>query len=59
MSLGSTIFGRLASIIGQHGHNGLRWSLFVAGIGVLIGSIVIIWLRLVPPKIASESAVTG
>ncbi len=42
MSLGSMIFGRLASSIGQ------RWSLFAAGVGVILGSIAIIWLRLQP-----------
>jgi MFS family permease len=42
MSLGSLIFGRLASGIG------LRWSLGTAGFGVISGSLAIIWLRLVP-----------
>jgi MFS family permease len=42
MSLGSMIFGRLATSIGQ------RSSLFTAGVGVVVGSVAIIWLRLVP-----------
>jgi hypothetical protein len=56
MSLGSRIFGQLVGIIRQHGLDGQRWSLFTAGIGVLVGSIAIIWLRLVPPKIVGDSA---
>lgn len=42
MSLGSMIFGRVAGGIGQ------RWSLFAAGVGVIVGSLAIIWLRLHP-----------
>lgn len=56
MSLGSQIFGQLAGILQHHGLDGQRWSLFAAGIGVLVGSIGIIWLRLVPPKIVGDSA---
>lgn len=42
MALSSLIFGRVADSVGQ------RSSLFAAGVGVLIGSVAIIWLRLVP-----------
>jgi predicted MFS family arabinose efflux permease len=52
MSLGSFIFGQVASGIGQ------RWSLFAAGVGVIIGSFAIIWLRLVPPKGADAMIAT-
>lgn len=45
MALGSLIFGRLADSVGQ------RSSLFAAGLGVLAGSIAIIWIRLVPRQI--------
>ena len=49
MSLGSMIFGRLAGVFEKHGYaGGQRTSLLVAGVGVIIGSIFIIWLRLVP-----------
>jgi MFS family permease len=56
MSLGSRIFGQVAGVFQQHELDGQRWSLFAAGVGVLVGSIAIIWLRLVPPKIAADSA---
>ena len=56
MSLGSMIFGKLASIFGHYSEYGQQWSLFAAGIGVLVGSIAIIWLRLVPPKTVGDSA---
>jgi MFS family permease len=48
MSLGSMIFGRLASVLEKNGYAGQRTSLFVAGVGVIVGSIFIIWIRLVP-----------
>ena len=48
MSLGSMIFGRLAGVFEKHGYPGQRTSLLVAGVGVIVGSIFIIWLRLVP-----------
>ena len=50
MSLGSLIFGRLASGIGH------RRSLFVAGIGVLVGSVAIIRLKLFPKTSADLAA---
>jgi MFS family permease len=53
MSLGSFIFGQVAGGIGQ------RWSLFAAGIGVLVGSLAIIWLRLVPKTEDAVSAKPG
>ena len=53
MSLGSMIFGRLASGVGQ------RWSLFTAGVGVIIGSMAIIWLRLEPRTRGDSAAVRG
>ena len=34
------------SIIAHYSQYGQKWSLFAAGLGVLIGSIGIIWLRL-------------
>jgi predicted MFS family arabinose efflux permease len=46
MSMGSAIFGKLTSLIGGPGAQ--RTSLFTAGIGVIVGSVAIIWLRLVP-----------
>ncbi len=46
MALGAMIFGKLTSIIGHYSHYGQQWSLFVAGLGVLLGSIAILWLRL-------------
>lgn len=42
MALSSLIFGRVADSVGQ------RSALFAAGVGVLIGSVAIVWLRLVP-----------
>jgi predicted MFS family arabinose efflux permease len=56
MSLGSMIFGRLASVLEKHGYAGQRTSLFVAGLGVIIGSIFIIWLRLVPKNTGAAVA---
>ncbi len=52
MALGSMFFGRLASSVGQ------RWSLFTAGVGVIVGAVAIVWLRLVP-RTAAESAVVS
>ena len=52
MALGSMVFGRLASSVGQ------RWSLFTAGVGVIVGAVAIVWLRLVP-RTAAESAVVS
>ena len=46
MALGATIFGKLAGIFGHYGQYGQQWSLFTAGIGVLVGAIAIVWLRL-------------
>ena len=51
MALGSLIFGRLATVIAKHGYDGQRWSLFTAGVGVIVGSAAIIWLRLAPKPI--------
>jgi len=59
MSLGSLIFGRIASRIGMGQVDrsiGLRWSLFYAGLGVIIGSLAIIWLRLVAKNSGDSTA---
>ncbi len=56
MSLGSMIFGRLAGVFEKHGYVGQRTSLLVAGVGVIIGSILIIWIRLVPKSTSDAVA---
>jgi MFS family permease len=57
MSLGSMIFGRLAGVFEKHGYAGQRTSLFAAGVGVIIGSVFIVWLRLVPKNTGDAVAV--
>jgi MFS family permease len=65
IALGSWIFGALASIIGRSqlgdpsliDHSfGLRRALFYAGIGVIVGSVAVIWLRLAPKAHAPQPA---
>jgi hypothetical protein len=53
MALGSAVFGMAASRIG------LRSSLFTAGVGVIVGSIAIIWLRLEAKPAADKPATTS
>ena len=59
MSLGSMIFGRVASVLEKHNLDGQRWSLFAAGVGVLVGSLAIIWLRLAPTTVGESGAAVG
>jgi len=53
--LGSMIFGKLATTFAEHDYDGQRWSLFTAGVGVIVGSIAIIWLRLEAKTVENQS----
>jgi MFS family permease len=58
MFLGSIISGRLATIFANHNLDGQRWSLFTSGVGVIVGAIAIIWLRLEPKHVESQTSST-